>query len=172
MTIIPQWIYWIAIGALVLMVGGQQVRVSNAKAETAQVRQEFAQAREVAALQSQKAEQDARAEEQRREAEKERIAHEADERTKLAEAAARDASDSAERLRQRVAALISQAGRASTNPSTAKPGAGVKDIAALDLLSGVLSRADSASGELAAYADRLYVAGFACERFVDGLQAK
>jgi len=41
--LIPEWVYWIAIGVLILAVGGQQVRVANAHTELATEKTERAE---------------------------------------------------------------------------------------------------------------------------------
>ncbi|CAJ0704773.1 hypothetical protein LMG19089_03678 [Ralstonia edaphis] len=76
--------------------------------------------------------------------------------------AARDAAE-----QKRLADV--QAARASGHPTAASAGPGQPGGAPLDVLVNVLSRSDQTSGELAGYADRLRVAGLACERDYDAL---
>lgn len=81
--------------------------------------------------------------------------------TVAAEAAAATASDAAGRLRARVAAFAKQ---------SARPGAGQQSADPIGVLADVLNRHDDALQRVAVYADRLRVAGLACERISDGLQ--
>lgn len=160
---------WLAIAcaALVLMVAGQQVRVSHAKAATAAVVAELATTRAQYAQAAQKAEADARAEESRREAEKQEVVDAARKQSEDAIAAVSRADAAADGLRSQLA-KYSAAIRSATNPGAGKgsPPAG----AALDLLIGVLQRSDEATGELARFADAAHIAGSACERQYDALK--
>lgn len=113
-----------------------------------------------------KAERAQRDEEARRNAERDQLIQEAQDAQKNAQNDAAVAAAAADGLRQRVAALVSEA---RSNPGTFQRGPGKPSADALDLLSNVLSRADAAAGDLAAYADRLRVAGSACERQYDSL---
>ena len=79
-------------------------------------------------------------------------------------AAARPAADSLHD------AAAGTARRACSRPQSAAAGAAQPDPGALDLLVDVLTRHDRAAGELAEFADRLRIAGEACERAYDGLQ--
>lgn len=65
-----------------------------------------------------------------------------------------------ERLRKQLATYTARA----KNPSTAGAGQSEQGASALDVLSDLLTRVDSAAGDLAVYADELKVRGLACER--------
>jgi hypothetical protein len=158
----------IAIAALVALVGVQQARVSNAKAATAAVRAELASDRATYAQAAQIAEQTARAEETRREAEKQEVINAARKQTEVAVAAARTADVAAVGLRRQLAAYVAAVRGATSNPGPA--GGSPPADTALDLFADLLQRSDSATGELARFADASRVAGLACERFVDRLQ--
>lgn len=62
------------------------------------------------------------------------------------------------------AAATSAARRACPRPAAASASTSEPDSAALDVLVDVLGRADQRAGELAEFADRLRIAGLACER--------
>lgn len=81
--------------------------------------------------------------------------------TVAAESAAASASNAAGRLRERLAAF--------TKANPAGSGAGVQGADPLGVLIDVLERHDDALQSIAAYADKLKVAGLACERISDGV---
>ena len=88
-----------------------------------------------------------------------------------ARADATTAGSSAERLRQRFAALA--AATASRGACTADPAASAGSpttTASADLLSDVQRRIDAAAGLIAAYADAARPAGLLCERDYDALR--
>ena len=156
------WV-WIVMGVLLAALGLQTVRLDHAQTEYAQLQAQIAEERQKAAEASQQAEQAVRDEEERREQLKEQILNEAEHQTEIAKAAADSANAAADGLRQRVAALVISARSGTANPGSSKGSAGKPSADPLDLLSGVLSRLDDTSGELAAYADRLLIAGQGCE---------
>jgi len=157
---------WLALAlAAALAFGG----VFCYRAGKANVRADFDKYKIEQAAQTVKAEVAARAEETRRESEKQKVIDEARIQTAAAQSAALDADAAAVGLRKRVAALI--ASRGTSNPSAASGSAGKPSADALDVLSGLLFRTDAVSGELAAYADHLRIAGAACERYSDQLRA-
>ncbi|WP_316855673.1 DUF2514 family protein [Ralstonia mannitolilytica] len=110
----------------------------------------------------------ARAEEQRRIAEHKGIADAATKERDRAVADARAANAAADKLRARVAQLVA-ASRAASHTAAAGSGPGQPGGDPLDVLVDVLRRTDGAAGELGEYADRLKVAGLACERSYDAL---
>ena len=167
--LLTQWKF-VVMAALLAVCGVQQVRISRAHAELAQAQAEYAEERTKAAEAARIAEQQAREEEQRREQRKQEIVDEAEGRTEIARAAAADAQRAADGLRGRLAAFTAAVRGATKDSQPAERGQGKQGADALDVLSGVLARADDTAGELAAYADRLRIAGLACESFADGLQ--
>ncbi|WP_316893276.1 DUF2514 family protein [Ralstonia mannitolilytica] len=110
----------------------------------------------------------ARAEEQRRIAEQKGIADAASKERDQAVADARAANAAADKLRTRVAQLVA-ASRTASHTTAAGSGPGQPGGDPLDMLVDVLSRTDSAAGQLGEYADKLKVAGLACERSYDAL---
>ncbi len=112
---------------------------------------------------------EARTEEQRRTAAQAEIANAATKETEIAHADARDAADTAERLRKRVADLVASRGkRESATPAVGSEATGDP----IGVLADVLSRADRRAGILAEYADTTRIAGLACERSYDSLTLK
>lgn len=67
-------------------------------------------------------------------------------------------------------AAAGAASRARARACTAAPSPGKSGEDPIGLLVDVLSRADERAGELAEYADRLGIAGIACERSYDALR--
>lgn len=168
--LLTQWKF-VLIAALLAMLGVQQVRISHAQTELAKVRQQYAEERQKAADAARKAEQDARDEETRREQIKEEIIDAAEQRVELAKAAAADADSAAAGLRERLAAHLAASRGSAKNSGPGKGSEGKPSADTLDLLAGVLSRLDDTSGDLAAYADRLVIAGLACERQYESLRS-
>lgn len=139
--------------------GGQIQQLRAAQAE-----QREGQATALAA-----ASEAARAEEQRRTAEQRGIANAAAKERDRALADARAAGAVAEQLRVRSLQLAAAA-RAAGDSSAAGGSAAAGDP--LDVLTDVLGRADARAGDLAEYADRARIAGLACERSYDALNAE
>lgn len=110
-----------------------------------------------------------RLEEQRRFAAQTEIAHAATKDAESARTAARDAHAAADRLRQRVAQLVA-AGHSAGHSFPATAGASTADP--IGMLADVLGRADRRAGILAEYADSARIAGQACERAYDALNAE
>lgn len=164
--------YWwaIVIAALVALVGVQQVRVERANTATAEARTALASDRVTYAQAAQAAESVARSEEARRADNTRKTIEDAYAQVKAAQDDATRAGDSAQRLQQRVAALVAAARAGGADPAIAGRGPSQQGSDALDLLVGMQSRIDGAAGQLGDYADQLFIAGSACERIGDGLQ--
>jgi hypothetical protein len=160
---------WLAIiGALLAALMFQQVRVSNARSGADRARAELADTKTKYAQAAQKAEADARAEESRRTEATRKVVSDAQSQTAAAQAAALDAGRAADGLRLRLAQYLASVRQAPGNPGATGRGAGQQDP--LDVLAGLLDRVGQDAGRYAAYADRLRIAGSACERYADGLQ--
>lgn len=149
LKLVPTWSYWVL--ALVLVAGGQQYRVMDAKGELAGVRAEWSEA-------ARKAEARARSEEQRRQTAIEGIRRDAQDKIAAVAADAAAADDAASRLRARVAQLS----RRPASCAGAADGGEATDPAR-DLLAVMLSRIDEASGGVAEFADRSRAAGLTCQ---------
>lgn len=169
--LVPGWLWAIAVAVLLALLGVDTVRIADKKAAlseaiaaTANLKTEYAQA-------AQKAEAEARAEEARRTEATKQVISDAQSQTAVAQTAALDAARAADGLRGRVAALIASSRASATNPGAAGRGPGQQGADALDVLGRVLSESDEAAGVVAAYADRLRIAGQACEAQYDSLTA-
>lgn len=108
-----------------------------------------------------------RTEEQRRQSAVDKEAQDAQTKITALEADSRAANDAATRLHAAIGAAVSGARK---DPRIATAGKGESGSDSLDLLARVLTRSDEAAGELSLYADRLALAGSACERISDRLQ--
>ncbi|ANC42919.1 hypothetical protein A6P55_00175 [Pandoraea pnomenusa] len=83
-----------------------------------------------------------------------------------ANAAAHAADASSKRMRKQLAIFTAAARHPPTSGGSAPADSGTDP---LDLLAGLLSRADEAAGDLAKFADAAHIAGLACERSYDAL---
>ena len=145
--------------ALALLLAGWQWRQAvTARADLALYRGKVAE-------QIQQAETAARAEEQRRTAKIQEAQDAAHQARLVAEADARAARASADRLRQRAAELAARC--TARDPTPASPGQAAS--APGDLLADMLGRLDQAAGELARYADDSRIAGQLCQRSYEAL---
>lgn len=140
-----------------------QLELANHKAKTAQTLQHIADL-------TAKAYQAVLAREAQWSADQERNARETAAKIQTAETAAAESRAAAGRLQQRVAALVAQSRARSQSAGPAPAVAGVAGEDAIGVLAGVFNRIDDTAGELAAYADRLRIAGEACERDYDALR--
>lgn len=162
------WALGLGLAAALATAGIERTRGASARTEAAKARQELAEYRSTQAEIGRLAERAQRTEEQRRIAAVTKEATSAQTQTASLDAslpAARAASDG---VRDAASGAAGRA-RASACPvvaSKGKPG-----IDSLGVLVDVLGRADKRAGELAEYADRLRIAGIACERSYDALTA-
>lgn len=104
--------------------------------------------------------------EQARAAAIEEVTKDADQKIAAVQADADAAADSAKRLRAELARLRRSAGNTATaNSSPGQPGSDP-----IGVLAVVLGELDDRAGEVGRYADRLKVAGLACEKAYDSLR--
>jgi outer membrane murein-binding lipoprotein Lpp len=165
-SFVPGWIWAALLAGSVLhgcLLGHRRdSAVNDLHALETQVAEKKALDQEAARI----AERAARAEEARRNAERDKTIQEAKDNAQTAAIAARAAADG---LRARVAALVAAGRPAAGNPQPAGRGSREQDQAALDVLAGLLDRRSGELVDVAEYADRLKIAGLACERQYDGL---
>lgn len=168
MKLIPVWVWWAIIAALLVGLLGQRAQVSNAKAAEQRVRVDLANLKTEAAQAAQRAEKAARDEESRRNAEQEKIRHDAQTQVADAQRAARGAASDVDGLRKQLARYVAAGRAASSNPAVAvgsSPTSGP-----LDLLADLFGRSVGRAKELAEYADDARIAGQACQRAYDSLE--
>lgn len=166
MSILDPRLWLAALVGLALAFGGG--RLVQSRADAKKYDAERTKAALSASVDQVKAVDRARTEEQRRTAAQTEIANAAKKDADTARADALAAGDAAERLQQRVNELLATA-RAGKNSAAAGAGQDKPGGDPLDVLVDVLGRSDRTSGVLADYADRLKVAGLACERSYDAL---
>jgi hypothetical protein len=162
---------WLAVGlagaALVAAFGVQSYRLNSERADHAETRQQWADARavqqEAARIESERQ----RAEEQRRAAanqEQDRADHKTISQLR-ADAAAGAAV--AQRLRERIAAVATSAGQASSNPGA--PGISQAAEPSAGMFADLYSRLESFETAVAGFADASRAAGLSCERRYESL---
>ncbi|MNO89353.1 hypothetical protein D3C76_808320 [compost metagenome] len=162
---VPAWRWWLI--ALVLVAGGQEIRVGAGKTEASAARSELSDYRLEVAERDRRAVTQAREEEQRRaEAQEEARAHAQEERT-IADAGAADADTAGERLRSDANQLAATVG--CTGTDTAAVARGEAATRAAMVLSDLLTRADARAGELAKAYDQARIAGDLCEASYNAL---
>ena len=162
LKLVPTWSYWVL--ALVLVAGGQQIRVLSAQSVASKAQVDLANYRTEVSDRDRRAALYVIQENQRRQTAVEEIRRDAQDKIAAVAADAAAADDAASRLRARVAEL-------SRRPASCACAAGGGDTAAEagDLLAIVSSRLDEAAGELAAYAERAANAGATCQRSYEAL---
>jgi len=155
----PGWAWWVL--ALLVVAGGQQIRVGAGKVEAATARKALADYRLEVAERDRRAQANAREEEQRRKAAADEVEKDAREQLELAKAGAAAAESAAGSLRDEIARLRN--GRSATcNTITAQQRQAGES--AVVVLGGLLEEADRMAGDLAEALGRSRIAGLACER--------
>ncbi|WP_144180456.1 MULTISPECIES: DUF2514 family protein [unclassified Pseudomonas] len=171
---VPAWCWWLI--ALVLVAGGQEIRVGAGKSEaavargeTAKARTELADYRLLVAERDRRAAAQARAEEQRRQSVADEEGESARQKLELAQGRAATAESAASGLRGEIARL--RAGHRATcdTISTQQRQAGTSAVV---VLGGLLEEADRMAGSCAAALERSRIAGLACEAVVDRFKAR
>jgi hypothetical protein len=166
--LIPWWVPIAVIGFLCVVILGQRVQVSNAKANVARAKAEFSDWKLAAAENRILADRAQRVEEQRREDNTRKAIDEAKKRTEVARADAVRVAGMHGRVREQFDAYRAAVRRASADPAVAAGSSPA--IEALDLFAHLLSGSGKDAGELAKFADAAHGAGLTCERIADGLQ--
>jgi len=169
---VPAWRWWLI--AMVLVAGGQEIRVGAGKSDAAIARSEAATARtELSDYRLEVSERDrraaaqARTEEQRRQAVADEEGESARKKLELVEGRAATAESAASGLHGEIKRL--RDGHRATCDTIAaqqrKAGA-----SAVVVLGGLLEDADRMAGSCTAALERSRIAGLACEAVVDGLR--
>lgn len=161
---LPGWSWWLL--ALVIIAGGQQVRVSMAQADAAQAATALADYKTEVAERDRLAAADALQETKRRIAAFDEEQRNAEQQLQVARADAAGAAAALDRLQQRLADA-EQRSRAAGNSITAQLSQAADTTARVR--ADLLSRIGEAAGLYAAVADERGVAGSSCERAFDAL---
>ncbi|ODB39617.1 hypothetical protein A9L43_16080 [Pseudomonas mosselii] len=164
---VPAWCWWLI--ALVLVAGGQEIRVGAGKSEASAARSELSDYRLQVAERDRRAAVQARIEEQRRQAVADEEGESARQKLELAQGRAADAESAAVGLHGEIARLRN--GRAATCDTIAahQRQAGTSAVV---VLGGLLEDADRMAGSCAAALERSRIAGLACEAVVDGMRSR
>jgi chromosome segregation ATPase len=163
---VPGWAWWVLALALVIIAGGQQVRVSAAQTDAAQAVTKLADYKAEVAERDRRAAVAAMQETKRRIAALDEVQHNAEQQLQVARADAAGAAAALERLQQRLADA-EQRSRAAGNSITAQLSQATGTTARVR--ADLLSRIGEAAGLYAGVADQRAVAGSACERAFDAL---
>lgn len=161
---LPGWSWWLL--ALVIIAGGQQVRVSMAQTDAAQAVTALADYKEEIAERDRFAAAAALQETKRRIAAFDEVQQHAEQQLEVARADAAGAAAALERLQQRLAAA-EQRSRAAGNAITAQLSQAADTTARVR--ADLLGRIGEAAGLYADVADRRGIAGSSCERAFDAL---
>ena len=161
---LPGWVWWLL--ALVIIAGGQQVRVSMAQADAAQAVTALGGYKAEVAERDRRAAVGALQETKRRMEALDEVQQNAERQLEVARADAADAAAALERLQQRLADS-EQRSRAAGNSITAHLSQAADTTARVR--ADLLSRVGEAAGLYAGVADQRGIAGSSCERAFDAL---
>ena len=164
---VPAWCWWLI--ALVLVAGGQEIRVGAGKSEASAARSELSDYRLQVAERDRRATAQARTEEQRRQAVADEADRKADERYTDLEGRAAAAESRALGMRGEIERL--RAGRSATCGAISAQERETGSSAVM-VLGGLLEDADRMAGSCAAALERSRIAGLACESIYNGLSIK
>lgn len=165
LKLVPTWSYWVL--ALVLVAGGQQIRVLSAQSVAAEAQADLANYRTEVSERDRRAALFVIQENQRRQAATEKADAEAHEQLAAARTDAERAGSALERLQQRLAAA-EQRSRDAGNAITAQLGQAAEDAARMR--ADVFGRIGAAAQLYAAVADDRGIAGSACEKSYDAVK--
>lgn len=161
---VPVWCWWLI--ALVLVAGGQEIRVGAGKSDASAARAELAGYRLQVTERDRRATAQARTEEQRRQAVADEEGESARQKLELAQGRAAAAESAAGGLRGEIARL--RAGHRATCDTIAAQQREAGTSAA-GVLGGLLEDADRMAGVFAKALERSRIAGLACEASYNGL---
>lgn len=165
LKLVPTWSYWVL--ALVLVAGGQQIRVLSAQSVASKAQTDLANYRTEVSERDRRAALYVIQENQRRQAATEKADAEAREQLVAARTDAERAGSALERLKLRLAAA-EQRSRDAGNAITAQLGQTAEDAARVR--ADVLGRVGEAAQLYAAVADDRGIAGTACEKSYEAVK--
>ncbi|MCV9917825.1 DUF2514 domain-containing protein [Pseudomonas sp. BT-42-2] len=155
---VPAWCWWLI--ALVIVAGGQEIRVGAGKSDASAARTELADYRLQVSERDRRAAAVARTEEQRRQAVADEEGESARQKLEMAQGRAVAAEYAAGGLRGEIARL--RDGRAATcDTITAQQRQA--EASAVVVLGGLLEESDRMAGDLAKALERSRIAGLTCE---------
>jgi len=165
LKLVPTWSYWVL--ALVLVAGGQQIRVLSAQSVASKAQADLANYRTEVSERDRRAAMAVIQENQRRQAATEKADANAQEQLAAARTDADRAGSALERLQQRLAAA-EQRSRDAGNAITAQLSASAEDAARVR--ADVFGRVGEAAQLYAGVADERGIAGSACEKAYDAVK--
>ncbi|MDH2244914.1 DUF2514 domain-containing protein [Pseudomonas sp. GD03855] len=165
LKLVPGWAYWVL--ALVLVAGGQQIRVLSAQSDASKAQADLADYRTEVSERDRRAALFVIQENQRRQAATEKADAEAQEQLAAARTDAERAGSALERLQQRLAAA-EQRSRDAGNAITAQLSQAAEDAARVR--ADVFGRVGEAAQLYAGAADERGIAGSACEKAYDAVR--
>nr|WP_269806036.1 DUF2514 family protein [Pseudomonas asiatica] len=152
--------------ALVLVAGGQEIRVGAGKSEASAARSELSDYRLQVSQRDRRAAAHARTEEQRRQTVADEESESARKKLELAQGRAAAAEYAAGGLRGEIARLRDGHRATCDTIATQQRQAGTSAVV---VLGGLLEEADRMAGSCAAALERSRIAGLACESIYNGL---
>ena len=164
LRLVPAWAWWLL--AIVLVAGGQQVRVYSAQNLAAKAQTDLADYRAEVAERDRRAALAVLAENQRRQKAADESRRQALEQIEQAQADAAAAGATADGLRGEAARLKRKLASCSGTVPGSAPGRDAGSV-----LADLLAEVESAGRAMAAEAQRRGIAGAACERQYDALSA-
>ncbi|MEX5447537.1 DUF2514 family protein [Stutzerimonas stutzeri] len=165
LKLVPGWAYWVL--ALVLVAGGQQIRVMSEQFVSSKAQAELASYRTEVSERDRRAALFVIQENQRRQAATEKADADAQEQLAAARTDAERAGSALERLQQRLAAA-EQRSRDAGNAITAQLGQAAEDSARVR--ADLFGRIGTAAQLYAGIADERGIAGSACEKAYDAMK--
>lgn len=163
---VPAWCWWLI--ALVLVAGGQEIRVGAGKLDASVAMSELSDYRLEVAERDRRAAVKARTEEQRRQAVADEEGESARQQLELAQGRAAAAESAAGGLRGEIARVRAGHGATCSAIATQQRKAGTSAVV---VLGGLLEEADQMAGSCAAALERSRIAGLACESIMDGMRS-
>lgn len=164
LKLVPAWC-WLSL-ALLVIAGGQQIRISSAQADTAKAEQDLADYRLEVAERDRRALAAARTEEQRRQRTVNEVKKNAREQLELANVNAAAAEFAADGLRGEIERLRSGRSATCNTIATQQRKAGESAVV---VLGGLLEESDRMAGSLAEALERSRIAGLSCEAVYNAL---
>ena len=163
---VPAWCWWLI--PLVLVAGGQEIRVGAGKADASTARAELADYRLQVSERDRRAAAQVRTEEQRRQAVADEEGESARTKLELAQGRADAAESAAGGLRREIDRLLASHRATCDTIAAQQRQAGTSAVV---VLGGLLEEADRMAGELATALERSRIAGLACEAIVDRMKS-